>query len=182
MFDSNQQLAVKKVLTQLNELLPKEIMITDLVSVDLDFHCRYDVVDKTYEYVIMGQMDVRRHRYAWHVEGALDVKKMREAGEILVGKHDFSTFKSAKATTDTSVRTVHFLEILEEKDDIIIRINADGFLYNMVRLMVKALVDVGTGNKEVADIDQLLKAKQKPANFESAPAQGLTLVEINYGK
>jgi len=180
MFDVGQELSARKVLMQLNELLPRNIVIVDLVAVKLDFHCRYAVINKTYEYVIARNFDVRHADYVWYVAHALDVDKMREASRPLVGKHDFAAFKSAKATTDGSVRTVYFLEILERAGEVVIRINADGFLYNMVRLIVKALVDVGSGVEDVNYVERLLKLKEKPDNLASAPAQGLTLVEINY--
>ena len=180
MFDLPEEIVVEKVQTQLNELLPKDIFIKDLNQVSKDFHCRYKVINKTYEYTINSIIDPRCVNYSWFVDNTLDVRKMIEASRCLIGKHDFNTFKSAKATTDTSIRTVNFLEIDEENGKVIIRINADGFLYNMVRLIVKALVDVGTGTQEISYIKDLLDLKGKPDNLESAPAQGLCLMEINY--
>jgi len=180
MFELPEKIVVTKAQAQLNELLPKDIVITELKQVRKDFHCRYEVVDKTYEYTIHRKLDPRLSNYSWFVHHSLDINKMRDASSCLIGKHDFATFKSAKATTDTSIRTINFLEINEENEKILIRINADGFLYNMVRLIVKALVDVGTGKQDVSYIKKLLDLKNKPDNLESAPAQGLCLLEINY--
>ena len=176
MFELPEEIAVKKAQSQLNELLPKDIIITDLKQVTKDFHCRYDVVDKTYEYTIHSSIDPRAVDYSWFLNQKLDIDKMTEASRCLIGKHDFSTFKSAKATTDSSIRTVNFLEVREENQKVFIRINADGFLYNMVRLIVKALVDVGSGRQEIDYIKKLLDLKAKPDNLESAPAQGLCLM------
>jgi len=180
MFGWHEKLAVAKVQSQLNELLPKDIIIVDLEQVSADFHCRYDVKNKTYEYVIQPWIDPRSNRYAWLVNQKLDMGKMVEASRCLLGTHDFSTFKSAKATTDTSVRTLYFLKIFEDRGKVIIRINADGFLYNMVRLIVQALVDVGSGKQDAAYVKRLLDMQSKPDNLASAPAQGLCLMEINY--
>jgi len=180
MFELSQNIATEKARDQLNELLPTELIIKDLQPVGTNFHCRYDVKNKTYEYTISKHLDPRLINYAWVIEKALDVAKMRAASECLVGKHDFSTFKAAKATTDTSVRTVNFIEIDEYDTQILISINADGFLYNMVRLIVKALVDIGTGRQDVNYIQKLLVMDAKPDNLESAPAQGLCLMAINY--
>ena len=180
MFELPVNIVVEKARLQLNELLPKDMIMMDLQQVKREFHCRYAVVNKTYEYTIHSKLDPRAINYAWLVHQPLDINKMTEASRCLIGKHDFSTFKSAKATTDTSVRTIHFLEINEENGKIFIRINADGFLYNMVRLIVKALVDVGTGKQDVAYMNRLLALKAKPDNLESAPAGGLCLMEINY--
>jgi tRNA pseudouridine38-40 synthase len=180
MFELSEKIGVKKTQIQLNELLPKDIIITDLKQVARDFHCRYEVVDKTYEYTIHSDIDPRAVNFSWFINHTLDTQKMTEASRCLIGKHDFSTFKSAKATTDTSIRTINFLEINEENGKVVIRINADGFLYNMIRLIVKALVDVGTGKQEISYVKQLLDLKAKPDNLESAPAQGLCLMEINY--
>ena len=180
MFDVGEKLVVGKVRGQLNELLPKDIVVVDFEHVDSDFHCRYAVVNKTYEYVIRRDFDVRARNYAWYVGRELNIRKMQEASRCLIGEHDFVTFKSAKATTDGSVRTIHFLDILEREQEVLIRINADGFLYNMVRLIVKALVDVGMGVEDVDYVEGLLNLQRKPSNLASAPAQGLCLVEINY--
>lgn len=180
MFKLSEEIMTEKAKTQLNELLPHDVIIMKLEQVKQDFHCRYDVVDKTYEYVIHKYLDPRSVNYAWFVPRALDIEKMIFASRCLIGKHDFNTFKSAKATTDTSIRTLNFLEIKEDDEKIYIRMNADGFLYNMVRLIVKALVDVGTGKREVAYVKDLLDLRAKPDNLESAPAQGLCLMEINY--
>lgn len=179
-FELPEKIILQKAQVQLNELLPKDIIITDLKQVPRDFHCRYAVVNKTYEYTIHGKLDPRAVNFSWFVEHKLDIDKMIEASRCLLGKHDFSTFKSAKATTDSSIRTINFLEINEENSSVFIRINADGFLYNMVRLIVKALVDVGTGKQEISYIKKLLDLKAKPDNLESAPAGGLCLMEINY--
>lgn len=180
MFEISQKLNVTKARIQLNELLPKAIIIKDLQPIPTQFHCRYDVKDKTYEYVISKQTDPRQINYAWNVEKSLDLVKMEVASRCLIGCHDFNTFKSAKATTETSVRTVNFVEISENNEQILIRINADGFLYNMVRLIVKALVDVGTGRQNIDYVQKLLESRVKPDNLESAPAQGLCLMKINY--
>ncbi|MCL2559005.1 MAG: tRNA pseudouridine(38-40) synthase TruA [Turicibacter sp.] len=180
MFEQPVKIAVEKARAQLNELLPHDIVIVDLKQVHRDFHCRYEVVDKTYEYRIHSAIDPRLNHYSWYINQKLNIQNMHEASRCLIGKHDFSTFKSAKATTDTSVRTIHFVEIHEEADKVVIRINADGFLYNMVRLIVKALVDVGIGKQEVTYVRQLLEAQSKPDNLASAPARGLCLMAVNY--
>ena len=182
MFNMPEKISVEKARNQLNELLPKDIVIKDLNEVRPDFHCRYEVVNKTYEYVIRKTLDPRALNHSWLIGKKLNVEKMIAASRCLVGTHDFATFKSAKATTEGSVRTVNFLEIQEENEKLLIRIDADGFLYNMVRLIVKALVDVGTGRQEVGYVKKLLDLKAKPDNLESAPAQGLCLLEINYNK
>jgi len=180
MFEVATQVVVEKTRLQLNELLPKDIMITDLEQVPREFHCRYEVTNKTYEYTIHTNNDPRCLNYSWFVDCPLDVQKMIEASKCLIGKHDFSTFKSAKATTNMSIRTIYFLHINEENGKIFIQINADGFLYNMVRLIVKALIDVGSGRQNATYVEELLNLKSKPDNLESAPAQGLCLMEIHY--
>jgi len=177
----SEEMAIEKTKQQLNELLPKDVIIVKLEQVPSNFHCRHQVVNKTYEYTIgLGEVDPRQIRYVWFMNGTLNVEKMREASKCLIGEHDFATFKSAKATTDTSIRTIHFLDIEEEKGRVVIKINGDGFLYNMVRLIVKALVDVGSGKEDVGYIKHLLELQSKPDNLESAPAQGLCLMAINY--
>lgn len=179
-FEWSAKLSLEKVRTQLNELLPRDIIIIDLETVVPDFHCRHHVLSKTYAYTITSKLDPRTLDYGWLVERDLNIEKMIAASRCLLGTHDFSTFKSAKATTDGSVRTINFLEIAKEGDNLVVRINADGFLYNMVRLIVKALVDVGSGKEKLDYIERLLALQEKPDNLESAPAGGLCLMEIHY--
>jgi len=180
MFEIDQKLELRKFQTQINENLPKDIIVFNIELVNHDFHCRYDVINKTYEYTITNKLDPRNIQYSWFINKKLNVDLMKKSSQCLVGKHDFATFKAAKATTDTSVRTINYLEINQKDENIIIRINADGFLYNMVRLIVKALIDVGSSSKHPSYMQTLLDMQQKPDNLESAPAQGLCLTEINY--
>jgi len=179
-FDWTEKILAQKVRGQLNELLPKDIMVLELEEVAPDFHCRHEVSHKTYEYRLTSALDPRNRDYAWFVEHPLDVEKMVAASRCLLGTHDFSTFKSAKATTDSSIRTLYALEVLAEKNEVVIRVKGNGFLYNMVRLIVKALVDVGSGKEDVGYVQRLLELREKPDNLASAPAQGLCLVAIDY--
>ncbi|MEG0283946.1 MAG: tRNA pseudouridine(38-40) synthase TruA [Erysipelotrichales bacterium] len=180
MFEVDEKLNITKFKNTLNEVLNKNIRVLDIQEKRMEYHCRYEVVSKTYEYTISKVEDPRLNNYAWYIGSNLDVKRMIRASKCLIGKHDFNTFKAAKATTDTSIRTINYLNIVEEDNLIKIVINADGFLYNMVRLIVKALVDVGLKNEDEDYIEKLLDLKGKPDNLESAPAQGLCLMEIIY--
>jgi len=180
MFKLNRQINTNKVLSSLNDLLPSDIIIKDLVKVRNDFHSRYDVLNKTYMYQINQNLDPRLSKYAWYIKEDLNIQKMIEACQCLLGKHDFNTFKSGKAQSESSVRTINDISIIENNGLIEISINGDGFLYNMVRLIVKALVDIGLGKKDVLYMKELLDLKSKPDHLESAPAQGLTLMKINY--
>jgi len=179
-FNLNKDIDVVKTKSILNEMLPRDIIIVELEKTLEEFHCRHHVKSKTYSYKISHTLDPRNRNYSWYLPKDLDIDKMREASNILLGTHDFSTFKSAKATTESSIRTVNYIEINKTGDGVEIIINADGFLFNMVRLIVKALVDVGSSKERVSYIKDLLELRQKPHHLESAPAQGLCLTDIYY--
>ena len=151
-----------------------------------DFHPRHCNTKKTYEYKILNTpFPIPQQRnYAWHVPGKLDTVRMREAAALLVGEHDFKSFCCVRTQTETTVRHVYGLEILEQDaygaKMFTIRITGNGFLYNMVRIIAGTLVQVGKGQLSADDVAQMLEAKDRTAAGQTAPPQGLTLMNIEY--
>lgn len=182
MIEVNEELNLKQLKAYLNENLDEDIQILHIHAKASNFHVRYDVKDKTYEYLIIKQNDIRFAKKAWYIDKKLDIMSIKEASKYLIGKHDFATFQNAKTTSDNSVRTINSIDVFEDDLFIHIQINADGFLYNMVRLIVHSLVQVGMNKKQPSYLQELLALRCKPANLESAPAKGLTLLKINYKK
>ena len=118
--------------------------------------------------------------YSYFVPRKLDVEKMREAAKLFVGEHDFTDFSSQRRNTVTTVRTIYECRILQEGDIITLRIRGNGFLYNMVRIIMGMLLKVGVGQKSIEDIQRAFDCPQGRAAAPTAPACGLTLVEIKY--
>ena len=182
-FDTESRIPGEKFAAALNTRLPEDIRIMHSEECEPDFHPRYDAHDKIYEYRITRAktMPPTKRLYATHIYYPLDVQKMRQAAAYLVGRHDFAAFCSAGSTVKDTVRTVLAVDVLEENEDIVIRVKGEGFLYNMVRIIAGTLINVGSGRmKPEAVKDAVLGASRELAG-PTAPAQGLTLIEINYG-
>jgi tRNA pseudouridine38-40 synthase len=151
-----------------------------------DFHALRDAVRKRYRYVIQdGRLpDLFDRKYVWHVYQRLDVEAMRSAAAALAGTHDFASFETAGSPRLTSVRTI--LELAVERrqaeltDRVVIEVEADGFLYNMVRNIVGTLVQVGKGREAVSWPAEVLALRDRTKAGMTAPAQGLFLVGVEY--
>lgn len=181
-FDTFSKIPPEKMCFALNQRLPEDIRIQDSMEVPLDFHPRYCNSTKTYEYRILNRRfdNPTMRLYTHFVYMPLDVEKMKAAATYLVGEHDFKSFCSARTQVTDTVRTVYTLEIFKENDIISIRISGNGFLYNMVRIIVGTLIKVGLGVYPPEHVKEILEAKDRNVAGPKAPAKGLTLIEIEY--
>ncbi len=170
----------------LNAKTPADIHIWKIEYASDDFHPIRDAIAKRYRYVIHDgpQRDLFARRYAWHLPRRLDVGAMRVAAEYLIGRHDFRSFQSAGAPRKSTVRTVSELTISREcsnhVEPIAIEIQADGFLYNMVRNIVGTLVQVGLSKRSPESLADVLAACDRRVAGPTAPAHGLTLWQVFY--
>lgn len=181
-FDTYSKIPPEKMCFALNQRLPQDIRIQESCEVSPDFHPRFCASIKTYEYKILNRrFDIPTLRlYTHFVYMPLDVEKMREAAAYIVGEHDFKSFCSARTQITNTVRTIYALDI-EKKDDIIsIKISGNGFLYNMVRIIVGTLMKVGLGIYPPEHVEEILEACDRNAAGPKAPAKGLTLIGIEY--
>ena len=166
----------------LNTMLPEDIRVYNCENVHENFNARFETVTKAYEYKILNRafMDPLLRNFAWHYPVKLDFEKMQEAAKLICGKHDFASFCAAGSCVKSTVRTVTELSLKKEGDLITVRVAADGFLYNMVRIIVGTLVYVGNGKLSAEDIAELIHKKDRRLMGITAPPQGLSLVEVNY--
>lgn len=136
---------IEKIATAINSQLKKSIRVLKAQEVPLEFHSRYHCHKKTYGYIIenseQGTAIYRNNTF--HVSQPLDVEKMQEAANYLVGEHDFSSFKSSGTSSKSSVRTIYKALVEKKEDKIVIELTGNGFLYNMVRIISGTLVEVG---------------------------------------
>lgn len=181
-FDTDKEIPDWRYAQAINHRLPPDIVVQKSEEVPPDFHPRYADVVKTYEYRILNRRTrlPNERLYSYFVPGKLDVAQMRRAAAYLVGEHDFRSFCSQKTTVESTVRTIYALDIETERDMITIRIQGNGFLYNMVRIITGALLKVGFGQKSPEDIKDAVLHPTGKAAGPTAPALGLTLVEIRY--
>lgn len=182
-FDSETRIPAEKISYALNQRLPDDIVVQNSCEVALDFHPRFCDTIKTYEYRILNRTfpDPMQRLYADFIHYPMNLEAMQKAATYLVGEHDFQSFCSAGAQVKSTIRTVYNLEIQKDKDDFIcIKITGNGFLYNMVRIIVGTLTRIGLGYGKPEDMKQIMEACDRSKAGPTAPARGLTLIEIKY--
>ncbi len=181
-FDSETKIPADKICFALNQRLPDDIRVQESKEVAKDFHPRYCNCTKTYEYKILNRriaMPIER-LYSHFVYVPLDVEKMKNAAKYMVGEHDFKSFCSSRSQVENTVRTVYSIDIRKENDMIFIKISGNGFLYNMVRIIVGTLMKVGMGVYPPEHVKEIIEAKDRQAAGQKVAACGLTLVRLDY--
>lgn len=173
---------IGKIARALNAYLPKDIVVQNVIQVSNSFHPRYDAIEKTYVYKIYNAPIPlpQYNRFSSNYYYPLDMGLMQSACSYFVGTHDFFAFSSAGGSVKTSVRTLKACTITKNNGLIEISITGDGFLYNMVRIIVGTLTDIGIGKKRPEDIPSIFESMDRSKSGKKAPAEGLTLVEIKY--
>lgn len=166
----------------LNGLLPNDIAIKDCREVDNDFHARYNARGKTYVYKILNttNKDVFLSRYTWQIERPLDLEKMNAFAKKIIGTHDFCAFSSSGRTVEDTVRTITDCKVSKNGDVVTLSVTANGFLYNMVRIIVGTAVEVSDGKIDVNTIEEILNSKNRDLLGVTAPPQGLFLEKVIY--
>lgn len=166
----------------INTKLPKDIVILHSEEAEEEFHARYNCLGKTYTYTILNRYvpPTIGRNYMYHIRGKLDVNAMKLAGELFIGTHDFSAFKSQGSGVKTSTRTIKELTVTKEDDIIKITVTADGFLYNMVRIITGTLIRVGMNKIPYDKIPEIILSKDRKKAGKCVPPQGLCLVKVYY--
>jgi tRNA pseudouridine38-40 synthase len=177
-FDTDKgQIPTEGMRLSVNHLLPDDILVRTIEPVDRSFDAIWSTVSKRYQYVIWNSED-RPPLFSdlvWHRWKPLDVEAMGEAAKYFVGEHDFTTFARAGHGRYSAVRTVYSCTISRRGPRIVIGVEGNGFLWQMVRIMVGTVVDVGLGRWEPGIIPRMLEAKDRKAGGLTAPPQGLFL-------
>ena len=181
-FDTDSKIPGDKFSYALNQRLPEDIRVQESSEVPLDFHPRKVTCRKTYQYRIVNAQfpNPMKRLYAHFTYYKLDVDKMQQAAQYLVGEHDFKSFCSIHTQVKETVRTIYSVEVTKEQEEVIITIQGNGFLYNMVRIIAGTLIQVGLGAKEPEEIEAILQAKDRQIAGPTAPACGLALLQIDY--
>ena len=181
-FDTRSRMPADKFSYALNQRLPEDIRIQKSEEVPADWHPRHVSSRKTYEYRIYRApfpMPVKR-LYSLFTYHELDAASMQEAAAYLVGEHDFCSFCQTGAQVESTVRTIYSADVLEQGQELVVRICGNGFLYNMVRIIVGTLLEVGRGKRGPMEIVSVLEARDRAAAGPTAPAHGLMLVKYEY--
>ncbi len=166
----------------LNSYLPKDISVKACRQVEPDFHARYSAKGKTYVYKIHNSnvKDCFLSRYTWRIERPLDCDKMNEFCKRLVGTHDFYAFSSSGRTVTDTVRTVSECYVERTGDIVSLHITANGFLYNMVRIIVGTAVEVSQGRIDPNNTEEIINSRSRALAGITAPPEGLFLEKVIY--
>ncbi len=179
-FKTNSGIRPDKLQRALNSLLPGDIVISGIEETDLDFHARYQVKSKIYRYTLLNRRypSARLRDFVYFYPYPLNVKAMKRQARLLLGRKDFKSFQASDKKFRDSIRTIKKLNIKKDNDFIYIDIEADGFLYNMVRNLVGTLIEIGKGRP--IDIRKLMRSRDRRRAGPTVPPQGLCLLRVRY--
>lgn len=179
-FNTETRIPPEKLCYAVNQRLPEDIVVQSSEEVELSYHPRKCNSLKTYEYRILNRRlpDPTRRLNSYFVHWPLDADRMGKAASFLVGEHDFSSFCSSGSQAEDTIRKLYEVSVAKDGDMITIRLTGDGFLYNMVRIIVGTLMEVGRGVREPSWVKEILNARDRNLAGAKAPAEGLTLISI----
>ncbi|MFQ5687383.1 MAG: tRNA pseudouridine(38-40) synthase TruA [Candidatus Scalindua sp.] len=180
-FKTQSNIPLFNLVQAINYYLPKDIVVKSAKKVPEKFHSRYSAKSKVYRYTIFNSKtrSAIGRNYCHYYATALDIEKMQKASKTLIGKHDFSTFKS-KSDVICSIRTIKKLEIRRKGEYLFFTIEADGFLYKMVRAIVGTLLEVGRGKMTIGKFRETVKSGIRSKAGNTVPANGLCLLRVKY--
>ncbi len=181
-FKTRARIPIDRIPAALNSVLPRDMAVWQAEEVSLDFHARYDATYKIYRYLISldpTPSPFMRH-YSWRLPLKLNLEVMQQAAHELMGQHDFSAFCAAGSAVRDKVRTVQCLQVVAERDLVLIDAVADGFLYKMLRSIVGTLVEVGRGALTPEEVREILARGDRSRVGPTAPPQGLNLWQVGY--
>jgi len=181
-FKTNSNIPTDKFPYAINSLLPMDISVKDAIEVDLNFSARYDAKQKTYKYLIYNRKvrSALLKNYAYHYPYELDVEVMQIACEYFIGEYDLSAFCSSSTESKTRIRHIYNMFLCYENDCIAIYMTANGFLYNMARIISGTLLEVGSGRIKPTDIPLIIESKNRNNSGKTLPPWGLYLVDVKY--
>jgi len=179
--DINVNITEKKLKRALNSNLPEDIYVKDVKEVESNFHARYQVVEKIYEYKInMGEYNPLERNYVFQYNHELNVEAMKKGIKYFEGEHDFRAFVTDNKEKENCVRTITKTKIEESNNQLIITFQGTGFLRYQVRNMVGILIKVGENKMTPEEVETIINSKDRTKSGKTAPAEGLYLVDVIY--
>ncbi|WP_353989231.1 tRNA pseudouridine(38-40) synthase TruA [Pediococcus argentinicus] len=183
-FDLSIQMTETNMLHALNSLLPLDVEVLQVEIVPDDFHARFNTKGKRYGYrLALGEfVNPFKRNYTGHWKFPIDIKLIQQAITDLEGEHDFSSFVASGSTVKDHVRSIYeaSARLDEDSNEIVFEFYGSGFLYNMVRIMVAVLIEIGSKRRPVDDIPRLFEVKDRNQARGTAPASGLYLKQVYY--
>jgi tRNA pseudouridine38-40 synthase len=174
----------EKVLYALNSNLPKDIRVVDSREVDMEFHSRYNAIGKTYQYNIYNSriIDPFRKDTSYFIPYKLDIDKILRSKDYFIGEHDFQAFMATGSSVQSTVRKIFKINMTSKDNLISFNITGNGFLYNMVRIIIGTLIDVGRGKIEENTIENIILSRDRKFAGHTAKAEGLFLKKVYYNQ
>lgn len=181
-FKTKSKIPLNNIRLALNSSLPKDIVVTNIKNVPLEFHSQHNAKSKIYRYIILNRAysSALEERFVYFYPYYLNIKLMQKEAKCLLGKHNFKSFCVTKSCLKDSIRTVKNISVRKIKDFIHIEIEAGGFLHNMVRNIVGTLIEIGRGRFKRGYLKEILLAKNRALAGPCVPAKGLSLVRVSY--
>lgn len=181
-FDTQTKIPIKNIKDALNSVLPSDLRVISSKKVSNDFSARYSCKKKTYRYscYLSKTQNPLLERYKTLVEYPLDIEKMKEVVSILEGEHDFKCFLKTGSSVKTTVRTIYSIKIVKKGSSLDFYVTGNGFLYNMVRIIVGTLLAVGEGKLDLERVKTALNSGNRTLLGKTASAKGLCLYRVNY--
>lgn len=178
-FDLNVDIPPERLINAMNSMLDDAIYVNSAKIVDSNFHARFDVKKKVYEYIInIGKYDPIINDYVYNYNRNLDIKAMKKASKYLIGAHSYQAFTSGERESYNSI--IYKITIAKKKDKIILRFTGKSFYRYMVRNLVGTLIMVGEGKIKPSDVAKMVDTKKNKINYTTAPANGLYLLKVEY--
>ena len=181
-FKTESAIKCENLIAALNTVLPPEIAVTGCCEAGDDFHARYSCESKQYIYKICNEK-IRNPfsaKYEYFYKYPIDAELLNEAAQEFVGTYDFAAFCSSRSDVECTVRTIKSFSVSREGSTVIFKVEADGFLYNMVRILVGTLLFVAQGKITPADIKGIINSKNRARAGKTAPPNGLYLNKVKY--
>ncbi|PKM43135.1 MAG: tRNA pseudouridine(38-40) synthase TruA [Firmicutes bacterium HGW-Firmicutes-8] len=181
-FRTESNIPVGRIVLAMNQRLPEDIVAKKAEEVEFDFHAQFSAKSKVYRYHIFNSRlpSAFDRLYSYHVPQKLSLEKMKEAAGYIVGEHDFTAFRASASKAKTSIRNVLRLDIESKPPHLFLTVEADGFLYNMVRIIAGTLVYVGRGKITPEEVRHFIESGQREEAGPTVPPQGLCLMEVKY--
>ena len=182
-FDLKKKIKKKSFLPGINQhICNKAVTVLKINKTSQKFHARFDAKKRTYQYLIINRQSplTLQKNKAWHIRKKLDVKAMKKGAKLLLGTHDFSTFRASSCGAKSPIKTIEKISIKKNKDKLILEFTSKSFLQQQVRSMVGCIKYVGEGKWKLDDFEQIFRSKKRIRCAPPAPACGLYLKNISY--
>ncbi len=182
-FDLKKKIKRKNLLPAINQNIGnKSVTVLRVDKINNNFHARFDAKKRTYQYTIINRQSplALQKNKAWHIRKKLDIKAMKKGARLLLGTHDFSTFRSSSCGAKSPIKTMEKISIKKNRDRLILEFTSKSFLQQQVRSMVGCITYLGEGRWQMNDFEKTFKSKKRAKCAPPAPACGLYLKSISY--